>query len=103
MTRQTSATVYLGDQLLSGPELADDLRGCVPGAFYGRVHGPVWPAEVSHSHWTARQSPRQRRSYGVGYDKCDLVIDHATRLAYVEVLAEEQMPTMICFLCRAIA
>jgi hypothetical protein len=38
-----------GDQLLGGLELADDLRRCVPGAFQGRVPGPVWPAEDSHS------------------------------------------------------
>jgi hypothetical protein len=42
----------LGDQLLGGFELADDLLGCVPGAFHGRVPGPVWPAEDSHSPWT---------------------------------------------------
>ena len=42
----------LGDQLFGCLELADDLLGCVPGAFYGRVPGPVWPAEDSHSPWT---------------------------------------------------
>ncbi len=35
----------LGDQLLRRFELADDLLGCVPGAFHGRIPGPVWPAE----------------------------------------------------------
>jgi hypothetical protein len=39
----------LRGQLLRGFELADDLLGCVPGAFHGQVHGPVWPAEDSHS------------------------------------------------------
>ena len=56
----------LGDQLLCGSllrrsrrlELADDLLGCVPGAFHGRVPGPVWPAEDSHSPWTEFQGPR---------------------------------------------
>jgi hypothetical protein len=39
----------LVDQLLCCFELADDLFGCVPGAFHGRVPGPVWPDEDSHS------------------------------------------------------
>ena len=42
----------LGDQLLSGFELADDLLGCVAGSFHGGVSGPVWPDEDSHSPWT---------------------------------------------------
>ena len=47
---------------------------------------------------------RQRaRSYGVGYDKVHVAIDDATRLAYVEVLADEQKPTVIGFLSRAVA
>lgn len=42
---------------------------------------------------------RQRgRSYGVGYDKVHVAVDDATRLAYVEVLADEQKPTVIGFL-----
>ena len=47
------------DQLLGGLELADDLFGCVPGAFHGRVPGPVWPDEASHSPWTDLRGPRQ--------------------------------------------
>jgi hypothetical protein len=50
----------LGDQLLGGFELADDLFGCVPGAFHGRDPGPVWPAENSHSPRTGFQGPRQQ-------------------------------------------
>jgi hypothetical protein len=42
----------LGDQLLSGFELADDLLGCVAGSFHGGVSGPVWPDEDSLSPWT---------------------------------------------------
>ena len=54
----------LGDQLLGSFELADDLLRCVPGAFHGRVPGPVWPAEDSHSPWTDCRGPRHftRRS-----------------------------------------
>ena len=46
---------------------------------------------------------QQGRSYGVGYDKVHVAVDDATRLAYVEVLADEQKPTVIGFLSRAIA
>ena len=49
----------LGDQLLSGLELADDLLGCVADAFHGEVPGPVWPVEDSHSPWTNLRGPRQ--------------------------------------------
>ena len=42
------------------------------------------------------------RSYGVGYDKVHVAVDDATRLAYVEVLADEQQPTVIGFLSRAV-
>ena len=48
----------LGDQLLGGLELADDLLRCVPGAFHGEVPGPVWPDEDSHSPWIDCQGPR---------------------------------------------
>ncbi|SBO42610.1 hypothetical protein [Cyanobium sp. NIES-981] len=44
---------------------------------------------------------QQGRSYGVGYDKIHVAVDDATRLAYVEVLADEQKPTVIGFLSRA--
>jgi transposase InsO family protein len=43
------------------------------------------------------------RSYGVGYDKVHVAVDDATRLAYVEVLADEQKPTVIGILSRAVA
>jgi len=45
---------------------------------------------------------QQGRSYGVGYDKVHVAVDDATRLAYVEVLADGQKPTVIGFLSRAV-
>jgi len=39
----------------------------------------------------------------VGYDRGHVAIDDATRLAYVEVLADEQQATAIGFLSRALA
>jgi len=46
---------------------------------------------------------QQGLSYGVGYDKVHEAMDDATRLAYVEVLADEQQPKVIGFLSRAVA
>jgi len=45
----------LGDQLLRRFQLADDLLRGVPGAFHGRVPGPVWPVEDSHSPWSGKK------------------------------------------------
>jgi hypothetical protein len=44
---------------------------------------------------------QQGRCTGVDYDKVHVAIDNAIRLAYVEVLADEQKPTVIGFLSRA--
>jgi len=51
-------SLALGDQLLGGLELADNLLRRVPGPFHGRVPGPVWPDEDSHSPWTSFRGPR---------------------------------------------
>ena len=40
---------------------------------------------------------QQGRSNGVGYDKVHVAVDDPTRLAYAEVLADEQKPTVIGF------
>jgi len=48
----------LGDQLLRGFQLADDLLGRVPGALHGYVSGPVWPDEYTHLPWTDFRGPR---------------------------------------------
>ena len=46
---------------------------------------------------------QQGRSTGVGYDRVHVAIDDATRLVYIEVLADEQQATATGFLCRAVA
>ena len=46
---------------------------------------------------------QQGRSVGVGYDRVHVAIDDTTRLAYVEVLPDEQQGTAIGFLSRALA
>jgi hypothetical protein len=59
----------LGDQLLSGLELPDDLLGCVTGSFHGGVPGPAWPDEDSHSplRWTGFSGQVPSLAFGAGY------------------------------------
>jgi len=45
---------------------------------------------------------RQGCSRGAGYEKVHVAIDDATRLAYVEVLPDEQKATTVGFLARAV-
>jgi len=45
---------------------------------------------------------RQGCSRGAGYEKVHVAIDDATRLAYVEVLPDEQKATTVGFLARAL-
>ena len=40
---------------------------------------------------------------GAGYEKVHVAVDDATRLSYVEVLADEKGPTTVGFLTRAVA
>jgi len=42
-------------------------------------------------------------SRGAGYEKAHVVIDDATRLAYVEVLPDERQATSVGLLLRAVA
>jgi transposase InsO family protein len=46
---------------------------------------------------------RRTRSRGIGWEYVHVAIDDATRLAYVEVLAEEKAATAVGFLRRAVA
>jgi hypothetical protein len=45
---------------------------------------------------------RQGTSRGAGYEKVHVAVDDATRLAYVEVLPDEQKATTVGFLARAV-
>jgi hypothetical protein len=45
---------------------------------------------------------RQGSSRGAGYEKVHVAVDDATRLAYVEVLADEQKATIVGFLTHAV-
>jgi len=56
--------------------------------------------KVGHRITVDRQ---KGRSYGDAYNKDHVAVDDATRLAYIEVLADERKPTMIGLLGRSIA
>ena len=61
-----------------------------------------WPARFRRVGHQITGDRQEGRSYGVGFDKLHMAVDDATRLAYVEVLADEQKPTVIGFLSRAV-
>jgi len=68
------------------------------------IHIDVKPLARFHKIGHRITDDRQKgRSYGVGYDKVHVAGEEATRLAYVEVLTEEQKPTVIGFLARPVA
>jgi transposase InsO family protein len=46
---------------------------------------------------------RRKRARGAGWEFVHVCVDDATRLAYVEVLPDEQAPTCVAFLGRAVA
>jgi transposase InsO family protein len=65
---------------------------------------PQWGA--GHRAHGNRRLQRNRRRDGrriVGWEFVHVCVDDATRLAYVEVLADERAPTAVAFLRRAIA
>jgi transposase InsO family protein len=65
---------------------------------------PVWGA--GHRVHGDRSRQRNRRKDGrriVGWEFVHVCVDDATRLAYVEVLTDEQASTAVAFLRRAIA
>ena len=62
----------------------------------GRIRGGA-------GHRVAGRGPGRHAGRGAGWDYVHVCIDDATRLAYVEVLADEKAITAIGFLTRAIA
>ncbi len=61
----------------------------------GRIRGA--------GHRITGKKPGHQRNRGIGWDYVHVCVDDATRLAYVEVLADEKATTVIAFLKRAIA
>src|SRR3954463_3009280 len=68
----------------------------------GRINGAGWRVTGDRSSQNANR--RQRRRGGpAGWEFVHVCVDDAPRLAYAEVLADEQATTAIGFLRRAIA
>ena len=81
----------LGDQLLSGFQLADDLLGSMAGSFHGGVPGPAWPNEVSHPPWTDFRGPRQLEAGGVQDQTISVMPDERPAMSPVEISPLELM------------
>jgi transposase InsO family protein len=70
--------------------------GRIQGGAGWRVRGP------EHRHYNPRRGPRGAERRTVGWEYVHVAVDDATRLAYVEVLADEKAKSAIAFLGRAV-
>jgi transposase len=94
---------------LEPPEPANRYERARPGELIhidvkklGRIRGAGH--RVTGSRASQRDTRREGRRVGVaGWEFVHVCIDDATRLAYVEVLADEKATTAVAFLKRAIA
>ncbi len=70
----------------------------------GRIQGGAGHRMTGRRHYTPRLMDRAGRRRGTaGWDFVHIAIDDCTRLAYAEVLSDEQAVTAIAFLRRAVA
>jgi transposase InsO family protein len=70
----------------------------------GRIQGGAGHRMTGRRHYTPRLKDRAGRRRGTaGWDCVHVAVDDCTRLAYAEVLPDEQASTAIAFLRRAIA
>ena len=70
----------------------------------GRIKGGAGHRMTGRRHYTPRLKDAAGRRRGTaGWDYVHVAVDDATRLAYAEVLADEQATTAVAFLGRAIA
>jgi transposase InsO family protein len=69
----------------------------------GRIRGGAGHRMTARRHYThTRTDAEGRRRKTTGWEYVHVAIDDATRLAYAEVLADEQAHTAVGFLARAI-
>jgi transposase InsO family protein len=68
----------------------------------GRIERGAGHRVTGHRHYNATRGPRGAVRRTVGWEYVHIAIDDATRLAYVEVLADEKATTAVGFLRRAI-
>jgi transposase InsO family protein len=70
----------------------------------GRILGGAGHRMTGRRHYTPRLMDAAGRRRGTaGWDYVHVAVDDATRLAYAEVLADEQATTAVAFLRRALA
>jgi transposase InsO family protein len=70
----------------------------------GRIQGGAGHRMTGRRHYTPRLIDAAGRRRGTaGWDYVHVAVDDATRLAYAEVLADEQATTAVAFLGRALA
>jgi transposase InsO family protein len=70
----------------------------------GRIRGGAGHRVTGHRHYTqTRTDADGHRRETTGWEYVHVSVDDATRLAYVEVLADEKAATAIAFLKRALA
>ena len=70
----------------------------------GRIHGAGKRIWGGHTHYNGQRTDAEGRARNiVGWECVHVAIDDATRLAYAEVLDNEQATTAVAFLRRAIA
>ena len=70
----------------------------------GRIQGGPGHRMTGRRHYTPRLKDAAGRRRGTaGWDYVHVAVDDATRLAYAEVLADEQATTAVAFLGRALA
>jgi transposase InsO family protein len=67
----------------------------------GRIQSGAGHRISGHKHYNPRRGPRGAMRRTVGWEYVHVAIDDATRLAYVEVLADEKAMTAVGFLRRA--
>jgi transposase InsO family protein len=69
----------------------------------GRIERGAGKRITGRPHYNPRRGPRGAVRNTVGWEFCHVAIDDFSRLAYVEVLADERATTAVGFLRRALA
>jgi transposase InsO family protein len=68
----------------------------------GRIEGGAGKRITGRPHYNPSRGPRGGVRKTVGWEFCHIAIDDFSRLAYVEVLADEKATTAVGFLKRAV-
>jgi transposase InsO family protein len=69
----------------------------------GRIQGGAGHRMTGRKHYNPKRGRRGAERKTVGWEFCHVAIDDFSRLAYVEVLADERASTAVAFLRRAVS